>query len=75
MHAKSKETLMQKYTDAMANVKELKDFGCTVLHEVDAGTMKQHPQLGLKLFDRIVFNFPHSGFIFSFREHSAYIIK
>ncbi|KAL8148774.1 hypothetical protein AgCh_005949 [Apium graveolens] len=35
--------------------------------------MKHHPLLNLKFFDRIVFNFPHAGFIFG--EHTDYMIE
>ncbi|XP_059441423.1 uncharacterized protein LOC132173823 isoform X2 [Corylus avellana] len=60
----SKEVLTNAYPNViMANLEELKQRRCTVLHHVDAHTMYRHPQLRSKLFDRIVFNFPHAGFI------------
>ncbi|XP_059444414.1 pentatricopeptide repeat-containing protein At1g64100-like [Corylus avellana] len=59
----SKELLTKAYTNANTNLKELKKRRCTVLHHVDAHTMHRHPHLRSKLFDRIVFNFPHAGFI------------
>jgi 25S rRNA (uracil2634-N3)-methyltransferase len=49
---------MSKYSNAMANLKELEERGCTVLHHVDAHTMNRHPFFHLKLFDRIVFIWP-----------------
>nr|CAJ26365.1 hypothetical protein [Brachypodium sylvaticum] len=50
------------YTEAESNVTELKRMGATVLHGVDATTMKNHTYLKNNRFDRIVFNFPHAGF-------------
>ncbi|KAK3194800.1 hypothetical protein Dsin_026110 [Dipteronia sinensis] len=59
----SKESLAWKYTRATSNLKELEELGCTMVHGVDANTMNQHPDLIFKSFDRIVYNFPHAGFI------------
>ncbi|KAK2431732.1 ferredoxin-fold anticodon-binding domain protein [Trifolium repens] len=61
----SKESLKLKYSRATINQIVLQWFGCTILHEVDALTMDQHPLLLGKIFDRIVFNFPQDvGFAF-----------
>ncbi|CAJ1971441.1 unnamed protein product [Sphenostylis stenocarpa] len=46
------------------NLAELTKLGCTVVHEVDAQTMSEHPLLKPMCFDRIVFNFPHAGFVY-----------
>ncbi|KAM1004073.1 hypothetical protein ACFX13_004389 [Malus domestica] len=54
---------MEKYPNAVRTLNELEGKGCVVLHEVDVDTMSQHPLLADKLFDRIVFNFPHAGFV------------
>ncbi|XP_012848376.1 PREDICTED: uncharacterized protein At4g26485-like [Erythranthe guttata] len=70
----SREMLEIKYpTTAADNVALLRDNGCTVLHDVDATTMSRHPSLMHRKFDRIVFNFPHAGFIM--REHDSYQIS
>ncbi|XP_004308245.1 PREDICTED: uncharacterized protein At4g26485-like [Fragaria vesca subsp. vesca] len=70
----SKESVICKYsTAASSNLKELEDLGCVLLHEVDVNTMRQHPLLVNQRFDRVVFNFPHAGFIF--REHEKSQIK
>ncbi|KAI9115525.1 hypothetical protein K1719_013194 [Acacia pycnantha] len=61
----SKGTLTRKYSRALDNLNELENLGCTILHKVDARTMSKHAFLKDKLFDRIVFNFPHAGFLFS----------
>ncbi|XP_059442234.1 uncharacterized protein At4g26485 [Corylus avellana] len=58
----SKEVLMEKYSNAKSNLEELEERRCTLLHDVDAHTMNRHPLLNSKLFDMIVFNFPHAGF-------------
>ncbi|GFS45187.1 ferredoxin-fold anticodon-binding domain protein [Actinidia rufa] len=64
---------MKKYPSGEANMAQLQGLGCTILHEVDAGTMSQDSRLQWKLFDRIVFNFPHAGF--DYREHSLFQIS
>jgi hypothetical protein len=62
-----------KYDKAESNVRELKRLGSTVLHGVDAETMKLHSYLEMRRFDRIVFNFPHAGF--KGREHHLHVIQ
>nr|XP_011470472.1 PREDICTED: uncharacterized protein At4g26485-like [Fragaria vesca subsp. vesca] len=58
------ESVIAKYSNAApSNLKELEDRGCVILHGVDVHIMKQHHLLVNQLFDRIVFNFPHAGFI------------
>jgi 25S rRNA (uracil2634-N3)-methyltransferase len=59
------ESVLATYSDAAPrNLRKLKDMGCVILYEVDVHTMRQHPHLVDQLFDRIVFNFPHAGFVF-----------
>ncbi|KAB1204485.1 hypothetical protein CJ030_MR8G028119 [Morella rubra] len=60
----SKDDLIRCYPFAKTNLKELEDCRCSVLHDVDVHTMVSHPLLLSKSFDRIIFNFPHSGFYF-----------
>ncbi|KAG8049864.1 hypothetical protein GUJ93_ZPchr0009g1311 [Zizania palustris] len=57
------EDLRIKYSKAESNITELKRMGATVLHGVNAKRMKDHTDLKARRFDRIVFNFPHAGFI------------
>ncbi|KAL6999073.1 25S rRNA (uracil2634-N3)-methyltransferase [Sarracenia purpurea var. burkii] len=71
----SKELLSLKHPSAVANLEQLKRLGDIVLHEVDVRTMTQDTRLSSKIFDRIVFNFPHAGFDDGYREHSARRIK
>ncbi|XP_073154133.1 uncharacterized protein At4g26485-like [Henckelia pumila] len=58
----TKEELAVKHPTAAANLAALESMGCTVIHGVNASTMREHPRLKYRLFDRIVFNFPHAGF-------------
>jgi 25S rRNA (uracil2634-N3)-methyltransferase len=63
-----------KYTNAMSNLIELEDLGCTILHEVDVHNMNQHFYLKHHCnFDRIIFNFPHSGLFQN--EFDAWVIE
>ncbi|KAL6198834.1 hypothetical protein ACLB2K_028622 [Fragaria x ananassa] len=67
----SRESVLAKYSNAAPrNLTELEDRGCVILHEVDVHTMRQHPLLLDQLFDRIVFNFPHAGFVFMENQKS-----
>ncbi|KAJ7982724.1 DUF2431 domain protein [Quillaja saponaria] len=59
----SRDILRLKYSSVMPNLNLLGMFGCTIIHEVDARTMSHHPLLQGKQFDRIIFNFPHAGFV------------
>ncbi|KAF7816020.1 putative S-adenosyl-L-methionine-dependent methyltransferase [Senna tora] len=60
----SKDSIGRNYSFyGERNLMSLKMYGCTIMHEVDAHTMTQHPLLANQHFDRIIFNFPHAGFI------------
>ncbi|CAL5202399.1 unnamed protein product [Lathyrus oleraceus] len=52
----------KKYKNAKSNLEELQKLGAYLLHGVDATKMKHHPDLKIRRFDRIIFNFPHAGF-------------
>ncbi|GJN33673.1 hypothetical protein PR202_gb22294 [Eleusine coracana subsp. coracana] len=65
--------LRVKYSEAESNVMELERLGATVLHGVDAKTMNCRGDLKNKRFDRIIFNFPHAGFLG--REYEAHVIS
>ncbi|XP_020108395.1 heavy metal-associated isoprenylated plant protein 41-like [Ananas comosus] len=58
----SHDDLVKKYSKAQSNLNSLRERGATVLHGVDATTMKLHTDLKMWKFHRIVFNFPHAGF-------------
>ncbi|RDX68061.1 Heavy metal-associated isoprenylated plant protein 41, partial [Mucuna pruriens] len=60
----SHENVGKKYSNGLSNVMELEEKGCLVLHGVDAKEMNQHFFLKTQRFDRIVFNFPHVGFLY-----------
>ncbi|XP_027357366.1 uncharacterized protein At4g26485-like [Abrus precatorius] len=59
----SRVSLGIKYARALSNLTELEALGCTIVHEVDVHTMTQHPLLKNQVFDRVIYNFPHAGFI------------
>ncbi|KAM0838322.1 hypothetical protein ACQ4PT_061060 [Festuca glaucescens] len=69
----SYDTLTSKYGKAESNVTELERLGATVFHGVDAKMRKRHPCLKMRRFNRIVFNFPHAGFIG--QEQQDHMIK
>lgn len=60
----SLEMLGKKYRNGVENVRELEERGCIVLHGVDATQMSQHYFLSTQRFDRVIYNFPHVGFMF-----------
>ncbi|XP_040245728.1 uncharacterized protein At4g26485-like [Aegilops tauschii subsp. strangulata] len=65
--------LISMYSKAESNVAELKRLGATVLHSVSVKKMKKRTDLMSRRFDRIVFNFPHAGFIG--KENQVHMIK
>ncbi|XP_060910840.1 ferredoxin-fold anticodon-binding domain-containing protein 1 [Labrus mixtus] len=50
-----------RHEGAAANIQMIKDSGGTVLFEVDCTKLGQCASLRGRLFDRVVFNFPHCG--------------
>lgn len=60
----------KKYCNGVSNVLELEERGCRVFHGVDAKEMSNHFFLKTQRFDRIVYNFPHVGFIYPENSHS-----
>ncbi|XP_037493317.1 uncharacterized protein At4g26485 isoform X2 [Jatropha curcas] len=60
----TEENIKKKYRNGVANVRELEERGCLVLYGVDAKEMSQHFFLRTQRFDRIVYNFPHVGFLY-----------
>ncbi|KAF3777109.1 Uncharacterized protein EJ110_NYTH46180 [Nymphaea thermarum] len=69
----SKDWLAYKYCSATSNVERLRQLGCRVLHGIDATTMSKNRSLRTNKCDRIVYNFPHAGFICP--ETSAFQIE
>ncbi|GLU24017.1 hypothetical protein SLE2022_399880 [Rubroshorea leprosula] len=65
----SADDVINKYKNAKSNLENLKKRGATILHGVDATKMKNHDDLKKRRFDRIIFNFPHSGFHGDEREY------
>lgn len=58
------EKIQEKYGKGTRNVMELEEKGCLVLFGVDAKQMSQHFFLKTQRFNRIVYNFPHVGFLY-----------
>ncbi|KAJ9562506.1 hypothetical protein OSB04_007666 [Centaurea solstitialis] len=59
----SYDVVVRKYKKAKRNVDRLSQLGAQLLYGVDARTMKLHIDLHMRKFDRIVYNFPHAGFL------------
>ncbi|KAI3991491.1 hypothetical protein MKX01_006793 [Papaver californicum] len=57
----TEETLLDKYSSARQNIRQLWNLGCLVLHDVGVHDMLYDSDLMNMKFDRIVFNFPHAG--------------
>ncbi|XP_017409308.1 uncharacterized protein LOC108321911 [Vigna angularis] len=69
----SYDNVTKMYKKAKSNLEELHKLGAFLLHGVDATKMKLHPDLKMRRFDRVIFNFPHAGF--HGREDSSSLIK
>ncbi|XP_020536956.1 heavy metal-associated isoprenylated plant protein 41 isoform X3 [Jatropha curcas] len=69
----SYDVLVKMYKNAKSNLENLLKLGATILHGVDATKMKFHPDLKMRKFDRIIFNFPHAGF--NGKEDDINVIK
>ncbi|KAK9269555.1 hypothetical protein L1049_001331 [Liquidambar formosana] len=54
--------LIEKYKEAKSNLEKLEKLGACLLQGVDVAKMKLHPDLQMRKFDRIIYNFPHAGF-------------
>jgi 25S rRNA (uracil2634-N3)-methyltransferase len=57
----TEEECYTKYPDAEQNVRALREKGVQVLFGVDAARLEKTSALKGKVFDRIVWNFPHAG--------------
>ncbi len=61
----SRDVLLQKYDDAAAHIDAVQKVGGRVLFGVDATQLLAHGELAgaprVVKFDRVVFNFPHTG--------------
>ncbi|KAI9261154.1 hypothetical protein BY458DRAFT_515973 [Sporodiniella umbellata] len=55
----SEETLYQKYEEAKDNVELIREFGGTVMFDVDGTDLPKEIRKGK--YTKIIFNFPHSG--------------
>jgi len=57
----TEEECYAKYPDAEQNVRVLRESGVQVLFGIDATKLEKTSTLKGKVFDRIVWNFPHAG--------------
>ncbi|GLT36798.1 hypothetical protein SLA2020_111530 [Shorea laevis] len=58
----SEDDVINNYKNAKSNLENLKKLGASILHGIDATKMKNLDDFKKRKFDRIIFNFPHSGF-------------
>lgn len=63
------DNIEKKYSNGISNVRELEERGCIVLYGVDVKEMSHHFFLKTQRFDRIVYNFPHVGFLYPENSH------
>ncbi|PKU79346.1 uncharacterized protein At4g26485-like [Dendrobium catenatum] len=66
--------LLEKHWSARIHLDELKRLGCTLLHEINVKDMHEDDFLKAKRFDRIIFNFPHSGHEIGLHERDEELI-
>ncbi|XP_078602214.1 ferredoxin-fold anticodon-binding domain-containing protein 1-like [Branchiostoma floridae x Branchiostoma japonicum] len=57
----SEEEALKQHSEAGNNIQALQDKGATVMFAVDATALTACPRLQGKMFDHIIFNFPHVG--------------
>ncbi|XP_018466338.1 uncharacterized protein At4g26485-like [Raphanus sativus] len=55
----TREEIELNYANGKANIEELTRLGCTVIHGFNVHSMRLAPRS--ERYDRIIFNFPHSG--------------
>ncbi|KAM0936532.1 hypothetical protein DsansV1_C27g0204671 [Dioscorea sansibarensis] len=58
----TEDLVVARYTKGGSNLKTLKKMRATLLHGIDATKMRDHTDLKMRRFHRIVYNFPHAGF-------------
>ncbi|XP_044378809.1 heavy metal-associated isoprenylated plant protein 41 [Triticum aestivum] len=67
------DSLTDKYPEAKSNLAELEKLGAVILHGVDAHTMRLHPDLKLKRFDRILLE--HQKVVKAFFESAGHLLR
>ncbi|KAH0465084.1 hypothetical protein IEQ34_005187 [Dendrobium chrysotoxum] len=71
---KMSDVPFQQHWSASIHLDELKRLGCTLLHEINVKDMHEDDFLKAKRFDRIIFNFPHSGHEIGLHERDEELI-
>ncbi|KAI3695209.1 hypothetical protein L1987_78200 [Smallanthus sonchifolius] len=69
----SYDLVIKKYKRAKTNLEMLYGYGAQLLHGVDATRMKHYTDLQMRKFDRVIYNFPHAGFLG--KEDNQQVIK
>lgn len=69
----SREKVLKLYNSAHEILSNLERLGAMILHDVDATTMETHHIIRKRRFGRIVYNFPHAGFLG--QEHDKTVIE
>ncbi|KAI3979118.1 hypothetical protein MKX01_004897 [Papaver californicum] len=68
-------TLWRRLPSSEANIDDLLELGCLVLHEVDVHDMAlSYEELENMKFDRIILNFPHAGHFRKLHEEDVGLI-
>ncbi|KAJ9560926.1 hypothetical protein OSB04_006086 [Centaurea solstitialis] len=64
-----------KHNKAQGNIELLKQLGAQVFHGVDATKMAANLSLPRRMYDRIIFNFPHAGYCGEYEAHPDMIMS